>query len=112
MKYSCPINLTLSVIGNKWKGLIIWALKDESKRFNEIRRDIGPINDKMLSQSLKKLAEQGILKRKSYNSIPPKVAYSLSLTGKQLIPIFTLMEEWGNTNTKGYDGFEYLKTSS
>ncbi len=97
--YYCPVDLTLSVIGGRWKGLIIWTLRQEgSLRFNEIKRRLVTINDKMLSQSLKQLVEQNVIIRKSYNEIPPKVEYSLSETGKQLLPIFKLMQEWGENN--------------
>ena len=94
--YYCPVDLTLSVIGGRWQGLIIWTLREESKRFNEIKRSLVSINDKMLSQTLKKLVSQGVFIRKSYNEIPPKVEYSLSPMGKQLLPLFTLMEKWGD----------------
>jgi len=84
----------------RWKGLIIWTLRSEgSLRFNEIKRRLVTINDKMLSQTLKQLAGQNIIIRKSYNEIPPKVEYSLSDMGKQLLPIFELMQEWGEMNT-------------
>ncbi len=97
--YYCPVDLTLSVIGGRWKGLIIWTLRQEgSLRYNEIKRRLVTINDKMLSQTLKQLVEQDIIIRKSYNEIPPKVEYSLSDTGKQLLPIFELMQEWGEKN--------------
>ena len=98
--YYCPVDLTLSVIGGRWQGLVIWTLKDGSKRFNEIKKSLVTINDKMLSQTLKKLVEQEILIRKSYNEIPPKVEYSLSENGKELLPVFKLMENWGNEVVK------------
>ncbi|NOY50894.1 MAG: helix-turn-helix transcriptional regulator [Chlorobi bacterium] len=93
--YYCPVDLTLSVIGGRWQGLVIYSLREKAKRFNEIKRELVTINDKMLSQTLKKLVEQEILNRKSYNEIPPKVEYSLTEKGKKLLPIFTQMEKWG-----------------
>ncbi|PLW91942.1 MAG: transcriptional regulator [Marinilabiliales bacterium] len=97
--YYCPVDLTLSVIGGRWKGLIIWSLRQEAPlRFNELKKRLVTINDKMLSQTLKQLVEQDIIIRKSYNEIPPKVEYSLSETGIQLLPIFELMQEWGEKN--------------
>ena len=96
--YYCPVDLTLSVIGGRWQGLVVWTLRTESKRFNEIKRSLVTINDKMLSQTLKKLVAQGVLNRKSYDSIPPKVEYSLSPKGKELLPVFELMQEWGEEN--------------
>ena len=96
--YYCPVDLTLSVIGGRWQGLIIWTLKNETQRFNEIKRSLVTINDKMLSQCLKKLVQQGVINRKSYNEIPPKVEYSLTKKGRELIPIFELMQGWGKKN--------------
>ncbi len=96
--YYCPVDLTLSVIGGRWQGLIIWTLRNEKKRFNEIKRSLVTINDKMLSQSLKKLVEQEIVNRKSYNEIPPKVEYSLTKKGIELLPIFDKMQKWGEDN--------------
>lgn len=98
--FYCPVDLTLSVVGGRWKGLIIWTLREEPKRFNELKRLLVTINDKMLSQTLKKLVEQGVVNRKSYNEIPPKVEYSLTEMGKELLPIFILMQKWGNDHTK------------
>ena len=93
--YYCPVDLTLSVIGGRWQGLIFWNLREGPKRFNEIKRALVTINDKMLSQSLKKLVENNVLRRKSYNTIPPKVEYSLTQAGKKLLPVFELMKDWG-----------------
>ncbi len=97
--YYCPVDLTLSVIGGRWQGLIMWALQEKPMRFNEIKRELVTINDKMLSQTLKKLVEQEVLNRESFNEIPPKVEYSLTEKGKKLQPIFKLMAEWGINNT-------------
>ena len=100
--YYCPVDLTLSVVGGRWKGLIIWALREEKTlRFNELKKRLVTINDKMLSQTLKLLVEQNILIRKSYNEIPPKVEYSLSDAGKELLPILFLMQDWGEKNNSG-----------
>lgn len=86
-------------MGGRWKGLIIWALREEKVlRFNELKRRLVTINDKMLSQTLKLMVEQNIIVRKSYNEIPPKVEYSLSETGIELLPILFLMQEWGEKN--------------
>lgn len=98
--YYCPVDLTLSVVGGRWQGLIIWNLKNGPKRFNEIKKGLVTINDKMLSQTLKKLVEQEVLNRKSYQEIPPRVEYSLTEKGESLIPILTLMENWGEQFNK------------
>ena len=92
-----PVDLTLSVIGGRWQGLIIWNLRDEPKRFNELKKILVVINDKMLSQTLKTLVEQGVVSRMDYKSTPPKVEYALTETGKALLSIFKQMEIWGKT---------------
>ena len=96
--YYCPVDLTLSVIGGRWAGLIIWTLRNEPRRFNQIKKSLVTINDKMLSQTLKKLVIEGVVHRKSYNEIPPKVEYSLTQKGIELLPIFELMQKWGIAN--------------
>jgi len=98
--YYCPVDLSLSVVGGRWPGLILWAIREKPKRFNEIKRELVTINDKMLSQTLKKLVEQGVVYRESYNEMPPKVEYSLTETGNKLLPILRLMEKWGKDNTE------------
>ena len=98
--YYCPVDLSLSVVGGRWPGLILWAIREKPKRFNKIKRELVTINDKMLSQTLKKLVEQGVVYRESYNEIPPKVEYSLTETGNKLLPILRLMEEWGQDNAE------------
>lgn len=87
---------TLSVIGGKWKPLIIFMIKNESLRTSEIQRGIEGITQKMLIQQLKELEVDGILERKVFPVIPPHVEYSLTEYGKTLLPIMKLMQEWGD----------------
>jgi len=93
--FYCPVDLTLSVVGGRWQGLIIWALRERPKRFSELKRELVAVNDKMLSQTLKLLAEQGIISRVDFQSVPPKVEYSLTENGRHLLGIFEKMEIWG-----------------
>lgn len=93
--YYCPVDLTLSVIGGRWKSLVFWNLRDGVKRYGELKKILVGINDKMLSQVLKELEKSGIVHRKVYEVIPPKVEYSLSKEGKKLLPVMQLMSEWG-----------------
>jgi len=93
--YYCPVDLTLSIIGGKWKGLVLWSLRDEPKRFSELKRNLVKINDKMLTQVLRELEEHKIISRKVYSVVPPKVEYSLTHEGKKLIPIMKLMSNYG-----------------
>lgn len=89
---------TLSVIGGKWKPLIIFMIKNESLRTSEIHRGIEGITQKMLIQQLKELELDGIITRKVFPVIPPHVEYTLTDYGKTLLPIFKLMQEWGDVH--------------
>lgn len=93
--YYCPVDLTLQIIGGRWKGIVIWNLRDDKKRFSELKRLLVTINDKMLSQVLKELETQGVISRKVYEIVPPKVEYSLTDEGKKLLPIMQAMNEYG-----------------
>ncbi len=94
--YSCPVEATLGIIGGKWKVLILWYLKDEQIiRFSKLKRLIPGITQKMLTQQLRELEADGLITRKVYAQVPPKVEYSLTKDGESLGPILTLMCEWG-----------------
>ncbi len=93
--FYCPVDLTLSVIGGRWKGLVFWNLRNGAKRYGELKKILIGINDKMLSQVLKDLENKGIVNRKVYDVIPPKVEYSLTKEGKKLLPVMQLMSNWG-----------------
>lgn len=93
--FYCPVDLTLSVIGGRWKGLVFWNLRDGAKRFGELKKILVGINDKMLTQVLRELEKNGIVNRKVYEVIPPKVEYSLTKEGKKLLPVMKQMSDWG-----------------
>lgn len=94
--FYCPVDLTLSVIGGRWKGLVFWNLRDGTKRYGEMKKSLIGINDKMLTQVLRDLEKNGVVSRKVYEVIPPKVEYSLTKEGKKLLPVMQLMQDWGN----------------
>jgi DNA-binding HxlR family transcriptional regulator len=97
----CPIEYTLDSIGGKWKLLILYYLMvDGVKRYGELKKSINGITHKMLSQQLKDLETDGIILRKEYHQIPPKVEYMLSGKGATLLPILKLMYDWGSENLK------------
>ena len=93
--YHCPVDLTLHIIGGRWKGIVIWNLREQKMRFGELKKVLVTINDKMLSQVLKELEEQGVVNRKVYEVVPPKVEYSLTKEGKKLLPIMQAMNDYG-----------------
>ncbi len=95
----CPVTYTLSILGGKWKWLIIYLLFEHNiLRYGELKKRLVGITHKMLSQQLKELDAANLINRKEYQQIPPKVEYSLSEQGKTLLPILNLMCEWGRKN--------------
>ncbi len=91
----CPVRKSFEVIGGKWKLLIIDCCKTETKRYGELRRLIPDISEKMLIQELKALVEVGILNKKSYSEVPPKVEYSLTQKGQKAVPIIEMLRDFG-----------------
>jgi DNA-binding HxlR family transcriptional regulator len=91
----CPVTTTLSVIGGKWKPIILYIIRTETKRFGQIKRLIPAITQKMLTQQLRELEDDGIIDRQVYAVVPPKVEYSLTEYGRSLVPILDAMEAWG-----------------
>jgi DNA-binding HxlR family transcriptional regulator len=95
-KYNCPFELTLELIGGKWKGLILWHIHEkEVLRNGELLRLIPRITQKMLTQQLREMEENGLIRRVIYEQVPPKVEYSLTDHGKSLRPILDMMLSWG-----------------
>jgi|SRR5579884_949709 DNA-binding HxlR family transcriptional regulator len=93
--YNCPVEATLDVIGGKWKVLILYYLKENIRRFGELKRSIPGITQKMLTQQLRELEADGLINRKVYAQVPPKVEYTLTEYGESLEPILKLMCDWG-----------------
>ena len=92
---SCPVEYTASIISNKWKVLILRDLIDGTKRYNELNRSVVGISAKVLTQNLKDLESDGIIIRKVYPVVPPKVEYSLTEKGKELKCVLDMMKEFG-----------------
>lgn len=93
--HNCPVEVTLEVIGGKWKCLILHHLLDGKKRFNELKKLIPTVSQRMLTSQLRELERNGIVHRKVYAQIPPKVEYSLTDLGKSLEPVLWAMHDWG-----------------
>ena len=92
---ACPVETTLQLIGNKWKVLILRDLMEGTKRFNELMRSVSGITQKVLTSNLRSMEEDGLLLRKVYPEVPPRVEYSLTETGLSLKPILDSMFAWG-----------------
>jgi DNA-binding HxlR family transcriptional regulator len=91
----CPVEATLEVIGGKWKGIILYHLMGETRRFNELKRLMPGVTLRMLVRQLRELEEAQIVQRKVYAEVPPKVEYSLTEFGKTLEPVFNSLKSWG-----------------
>ncbi|TLG71778.1 winged helix-turn-helix transcriptional regulator [Culicoidibacter larvae] len=92
---ACPVETTLTLIGNKWKFLVLRDLMDNTKRFGELKRSIGSISQKVLTSNLREMEEAGLVHRKVYAEVPPRVEYSLTEVGRSLQPILDVMDQWG-----------------
>ena len=93
--YFCGLEAALDVIGGKWKVLILWALRSEAYRFGELRRLVPGISEKMLIQHLKEMESDGIVKRRDFKEVPPRVEYALTSFGQSLYVALAPLCEWG-----------------
>ena len=92
---ACPVETTLMLIGDKWKVLILRDLMDGTKRFGELKKSIGTVSQKVLTAQLRDMEEKGLLTRKVYAEVPPRVEYTLTETGCSLKPVLDAMWAWG-----------------
>lgn len=92
----CPVEITLSLIGDKWKVLIMRDLFTGTKRFGELKKSLNGISQKVLTSNLRNMEDNGIVSRVVYAEVPPRVEYSLTELGLSMEPILKSMESWGN----------------
>ena len=93
---ACPVETTLTLIGNKWKVLIMRDLLTCTKRFGELKKSLGSVSQKVLTAQLRAMEEDGLIHREVYAEVPPRVEYSLTELGWSLKPILDAMVNWGN----------------
>ena len=98
---NCPVEATLDLVGGKYKALILWHLSGGTLRFSELRNRIPKATPKMLTQQLRELEADDLVYREVYPVIPPKVEYSLTATGRSLMPILVAMRDWGAVYLRG-----------
>ena len=91
----CPVETTLTLIGDKWKVLILRDLMPGTKRFGELRRSVGQVTQKVLTAQLRAMEDSGLVRRTVYAEVPPRVEYSLTELGRSLNPVLDAMKAWG-----------------
>ena len=101
---ACPVETTLSLIGDKWKVLILRDLITGTKRFGELKKSIGTVSQKVLTAQLRNMEENGLVHRKVYAEVPPRVEYSLTELGQSLKPILDAMQNWGEEYKQNHEG--------
>ena len=92
---ACPVEAALELIGGKWKGMALFHLLGGTMRFNELKRHVGGVTQRMLTKQLRELEGTGLISRHVYAEVPPKVEYCLTKKGKSLRPILLALERWG-----------------
>ncbi len=97
---ACPVETTLTLIGDKWKVLILRDLMPGTKRFGELKKSIGSVSQKVLTAQLRDMEENGLVHREAYAEVPPRVEYSLTELGRSLKPILDSMWSWGEDYKK------------
>lgn len=100
---ACPVETTLSLIGDKWKVLILRDLITGTKRFGELKKSIGTVSQKVLTAQLRNMEENGLIHRKVYAEVPPRVEYSLTELGQSLKPILDAMQNWGEEYKQNHE---------
>ena len=93
-QYHCPVEVAMNQLSGKWKSLMLWHLNDGTKRYKELERIVPGVSQKMLTQQLKELENDGLISRTAYPEIPPRVEYSLTELGKNAFPILKMMHSW------------------
>jgi DNA-binding HxlR family transcriptional regulator len=94
----CPMEAALDVVGGKWKGIILFRLDEGTKRFNELSRLLCKITARSLTKQLRELEADGLITRKVYAEVPPRVEYSLAQKGRDVLPALALLKDWGETH--------------
>ena len=94
-RYSCPVELTVDVIGGRWRTVLLSRLKEGVHRYGELRRLVPGISEKMLTQRLRELEADGLINRRDLGMVPPHVEYELTETGRSLAPVLQALYDWG-----------------
>lgn len=102
--FRCGVEVTLAVMSGKWKGLVLWHLRLKTLRFSQLQRRLRTVTQKMLTQQLRELEANGLIHRRVYAEVPPRVEYSLTDEGRRVVPILELMCQWGQDYLQKTEG--------
>jgi DNA-binding HxlR family transcriptional regulator len=102
--YGCGIEAALAVVGGKWKPIVLWHLSDDPRRFGELRRRVTGISEKMLIQQLREMEADGIVTRRDFREIPPRVEYALTEFGVSLVDALRPLCDWGREHMERIEG--------
>lgn len=100
--YYCPVELSMDIIGGKWKAVILWYLANDTLRFNELKKQITSISERVLTRELRQLEKYQLIQRKAYPEVPPRVEYRLTDFGKNLIPLLDQISQFGETYAENF----------
>jgi len=106
-EYTCPVEVSMNLIAGKWKLLIMWHLRNKTRRFGELQKKIPSVTQKMLTQQLREMEADGLVNRKVYPVVPPKVEYTLTPFGESFKPVLNMMLVWGYEYSDKYGDVEY-----
>ena len=104
--YHCALDVTMDLVGGKWKAIVLWYLRKDKQRFSELRKQIPGITEKMLSLQLRQLEKDGFVSRMVHAEVPPRVEYALTPHGKTLLPLLEEIAKWGRMMGKKYGTIE------
>lgn len=107
--YHCALDVTMELVGGKWKTIVLWYLRKDKKRFSELRKLIPGITEKMLSMQLRQLEKDGFVSRTVHAEVPPRVEYALTTHGKTLLPLLEEIAKWGRLMGKKFGTVEKVE---
>ena len=107
--YHCALDVTMELVGGKWKTIVLWYLRTDKKRFSELRKLIPGITEKMLSMQLRQLEKDGFISRTVHAEVPPRVEYALTAHGKTLLPLLEEIAKWGRLMGKKFGTVEKVE---
>lgn len=104
--YFCPVEVTMDLIGGKWKAAILWYLQEGTWRYSDLRKKLVTISERILIRDLKSLEGLGLIERRAYAEVPPRVEYRMTPYGQTLMPLLAAISQWGELHAKRYGDYQ------